>query len=118
ELAEKEFELVMDASGFTDSFMFPFRMDYSQYTPRGHYTRSEDLQKYFRAMMWYGQVPFNVYTDEESKELDLEQVTRALLMTYALFLENGGTPDAALWENIYDPTVFYVGKTDDLTIYD
>ncbi|HEX7542063.1 MAG TPA: DUF3160 domain-containing protein, partial [Anaerolineales bacterium] len=25
---------------------------YGQYTPRGHYTRSEDLKKYFKAMIW------------------------------------------------------------------
>lgn len=93
-------------------------MDYSQYIPRGHYTRNEDLERYFRAMMWYGQVPFNVYADEKTREPDIKQVTRALLMTYTLFLEKDGIPDATLWENIYDPTVFYVGKTDDLTIYD
>jgi hypothetical protein len=118
EFAEKEFELVMTAAGFSKSFLFPFKMDYSQYIPRGHYTRSGDLERYFRTLMWYGQVPFNVYKDERTKELDMKQVTRAMLMTYALFLEDGSASDAVLWENIYNPTVFYVGKTDDLTIYD
>jgi hypothetical protein len=118
ELAQKEFELVMNAAGFTDSFIFPFKLDYSQYKPRGHYTRNEDFERFFRTMMWYGQVPFNVYADNVSNELDVSQVTRALLMTYALFLEGGGSSDLQLWENIYDPTVFYVGKADDLTIYD
>jgi len=32
--------------------------DYSQYIPRGHYTRSEDLKMYFKAMMWYGRLTF------------------------------------------------------------
>jgi hypothetical protein len=118
ELAESEFELVKSAAGFKNSFLFPFMIDYSQYILRGHYTRNETLERYFRAMMWYGQVPFNVYADEETREPDIKQVTRALLMTYTLFLEKDGTPDATLWENIYDPTVFYVGKTDDLTVYD
>jgi hypothetical protein len=30
--------------------------DYSQYVPRGHYTRDEQLQRYFRTMMWYGRI--------------------------------------------------------------
>ena len=41
-------------------------IDYSQYILRGHYTRNETLERYFRAMMWYGQVPFNVYADEDT----------------------------------------------------
>jgi hypothetical protein len=32
--------------------------DYSQYVPRGHYTRSEKLKRYFKAMMWYGRMAF------------------------------------------------------------
>ncbi len=118
ELAQKEFALVTDAGGFMDSHLFPFKLDYSQYVPRGHYTRSEDLKRYFMALMWYGQVPFNVYKDDSGRELDKKQITKALLMTYALFLENGDDPDHILWEQIYAPTVFYVGKADDLTVYD
>jgi hypothetical protein len=29
-------------------------VDWSQFTPRGHYTHSEGLQNYFKAMMWLG----------------------------------------------------------------
>ena len=32
--------------------------DYSQYVPRGHYTQSEALKRYFKAMMWYGRMAF------------------------------------------------------------
>ncbi len=32
--------------------------DYSQYNPRGHYTYSEELSQYFRAMMWLGRMTF------------------------------------------------------------
>ena len=27
--------------------------DYTQYIPRGHYTSSDELKSYFKAMMWY-----------------------------------------------------------------
>jgi len=82
--------------------------DYSQYKPRGHYTRSEELKKYFRAMMWYGRLTFRLN--------DAFETRRALLLTQVLRSATAadGTPAVQLWENIYDPTVFIVGKADDL----
>jgi hypothetical protein len=82
--------------------------DYSQYKPRGHYTRSEELKKYFRAMMWYGRLTFRLN--------DAYETRRALLLTQVLRSATAadGTPAVQLWENIYDPTVFIVGKADDL----
>jgi len=82
--------------------------DYSQYIPRGHYTRSEELKIYFKAMMWYGRLTFRLRDEFETR--------RALLLVHALHSANAadGTPASILWENIYDPTVFIVGKADDL----
>ena len=82
--------------------------DYSQYIPRGHYTRSEDLKMYFKAMMWYGRLTFRQADDFETR--------RALLLTQALrsATSTDGTSAVTLWENIYEPTVFIVGKSDDL----
>lgn len=81
---------------------------YGQYTPRGHYTRSEDLKMYFKAMMWYGRLTFRLNDDFETR--------RALLLTQAVRSATAadGTPAVTLWENIYEPTVFIVGKADDL----
>ncbi len=83
--------------------------DYSQYTPRGHYTRSEELQQYFKAMMWYGRMTFRLKNAAETK--------RALLMIQALRSAPavGGKSAIELWSGIYDPTVFIVGKADDLS---
>jgi hypothetical protein len=82
--------------------------DYSQYIPRGHYTRSEDLKMYFKAMMWYGRMTFRQVDDFETR--------RALLLVQALrsAVEPDGSPAIPLWQNIYEPTVFIVGKSDDL----
>lgn len=117
-MAEKEYALIQEQSGFKMSVIFPFKLDYSQFKPRGHYTRSDDFKRYFIAMAWYGQAPFPLYLDQERKIRDVEQTLQALLVTYALFLERDGVQDTAEWEKIYDPTSFYVGKSDDLTIYD
>jgi hypothetical protein len=86
--------------------------DYSQYIPRGHYTRSEELKKYFRAMMWYGRLTFRLRDDFETR--------RALLMTQTLrtATASDGTPAITLWQNIYEPTVFIVGKADDLSFFE
>jgi hypothetical protein len=82
--------------------------DYSQYIPRGHYTLSEDLKMYFKAMMWYGRLTFRQTDDFETR--------RALLLVQALRSATtaDGTTAVSLWENIYEPTVFIVGKADDL----
>lgn len=118
QLAAEEFSLMTAASGFKKSPIFGFDLDYSQYKPRGHYTRSEDFQRYFRAMMWYGQVPFALYTEKDGEIVpDIKQAARALLITYSVFMNYKDMSDAELWEKIYDPTVFYVGSTDDLNIY-
>ena len=86
--------------------------DYSQYIPRGHYTRSVELEDYFKAMMWYGRLTFRLNDGFETQ--------RALLMVQSM--NNAATADGTnamdLWTNIYDATVFIVGKADDLSIYE
>ena len=81
--------------------------DYSQYIPRGHYTRSEALERYFKAMMWYGRLTFRLRDDFETQ--------RALLITRALqdTVTAGGEAAATLWANIFEPVTFLVGKIDD-----
>jgi hypothetical protein len=113
-LALQEYELMEDQSGYKQSAIFPFELDYSQYKPRGHYTRNDELKMYFKAMMWYGQVPFPVFRND--KDRNEEQTLQALLMTHTLLSED--KDDLVSWQNIYEPTSFYVGKSDDLNILD
>lgn len=119
QLAGQEFAKITEAKGFEKSPIFECDLDYSQYKPRGHYTRSEALERYFRAMMWYGQAPFALYTEKDGKRvLDEKMTVRALLITYSIFMDYRGNSDVELWEKIYNPTIFYVGSTDDLNIFD
>ncbi len=76
--------------------------DYTQYIPRGHYNKSEELKTYFRAMMWYGRMTFRAVNEDETRS--------AALMT--LLLSN--QQDYDRWNSIYEPTNFFVGKSDDL----
>ncbi|QOR36856.1 DUF3160 domain-containing protein [Clostridium sp. 'deep sea'] len=118
-LATAEYELILGEGGFLKSKIFPFELDYSQYKPRGHYTRDNDFKRYFRTMMWYGQVPYPLYNIKSNgeKERNVKQTLQALLITYTVFLENKNSNDIDLWEGIFEPTNFYVGACDDLTIY-
>ncbi len=92
--------------------------DYSQYVPRGHYTRNEDFQRYFRAMMWYGRMSFHLSTPADV-EAARRETRAALLIVRALYTARIGEETALdVWERIYEPTVFFVGAADDLTVYD
>ncbi len=86
--------------------------DYSQYIPRGHYTRSVELENYFKAMMWYGRLTYRLKNTVETQ--------RALLMIQAIrnAQSESGRSAEELWQNIYDPTVFIVGKADDLSFHE
>jgi hypothetical protein len=114
-LADAEIDLIKAHEGFADSPIFGRKEDYSQYVPRGHYTRNDLLKNYFMAMMWYGRMSFNLYKSLPSagKEPDTGSTRQAIMMAMAL---DGRAFD--LWKTVYDPTVFFVGETDDLSVYD
>ena len=79
--------------------------DYSQYIPRGHYDKTEQLKVYFKSMMWYGRLTFRLKNDDEIKS--------GILITLALNKES----NQASWNKIYEPVNFFVGKSDDITYY-
>lgn len=81
--------------------------DYTQYNPRGHYTRSEDLKMYFRSMMYLGRITFRQKSQDETKS--------AVLLTQAL---ESSQDLKDKWDKIYEPTNFFVGAADDLTYQD
>ena len=76
--------------------------DYTQYIPRGHYTGSDKLKAYFKAMMWYGRMTFRLKSEDETRS--------AVLMTLALKDPN----NLAAWDKIGQTTKFFVGESDDL----
>jgi hypothetical protein len=112
DIVEDELTLIEQAGGIFTSPLFGIDEDYSQYKPRGHYTRNETFGRYFRAMMWYGRMPFTLHSLDENV---VRQATRqALLIIQALNSSN----NLSRWERIYLPTTFFVGVADDLTVYD
>lgn len=114
-LVENETALLDAADGRHPSPLFGYEIDYSLFTPRGHYTRSEELKKYFKGMSWYGVVPFPMY-ESDGTTRDTRSAMRSIIAVTALcrLPESDG---GALWENVYSPTAFFVGAADDLTPY-
>ena len=91
--------------------------DYSQYIPRGHYTRNEKLENYFKAMMWYGRIDFKLRPalKEPAVTYGKKMTRQAILMADALLRDEDAFK---LWKMIYEPTVYFVGKTNDLYVDD
>jgi len=109
----QELSLIEAHQGFEPSPLLgdDYLEDYSQYVPRGHYTRSEELKRYFKAMMWYGRINLRLKYTEETR--------MALLIVQTIHnTQIDGEPALTIWERIYEPTAFFVGKTDDLNIMD
>lgn len=116
ETAKQEVELIMKSEGAYPSPLYgKFRNgqqdDYTQFKPRSHYEKNSILRSYWRAMIWYGRNGF--LTD--SDDLTLDAFIQTLLLTSTSEADQVATE---LWESIYLPTVFFVGKSDDLTFYD
>ena len=77
--AKAEIERVMKSENDRTPFMADYNeisFPYSLFRPRGHYTRNETLQRYFRGMMWLQTVPFGLEDANEVKE--------AVMVAYAL----------------------------------
>ncbi len=106
--------------GFSDEWFMEYMEDFSQYIPRGHYTRSELLSQYFKAMMWFGRIMFRLVPggDLESNEKGMDETAQAILLALALTEDVAGLPNGTsgfdVWDAVYEPTAFFVGSADDL----
>jgi len=127
EIVKKEIELIEQHKGWENSPLFLYREDYSQYIPRGHYTKSEKLKNYFKAMMWYGRITAliqgspalspgesiclgntqGIISDDDARI----QTLQALLLS-KYFSQSEGIQNR--WNRVYAITSFLVGFSDDL----
>jgi len=113
DMAKAELQLINEAKGIAPSPFFTplrpeFENDYSQFTPRSHYTKNNILKSYFIAMMWYGRLGFTVK--------DAALTRDALMITGQINnLKVGGSSLAKMWSDLSATIDFFVGETDDLT---
>lgn len=114
DLAAEELALVEAAAGIQPSPItsdgtcewpnsFVGCIDYSLFRPRGHYTRTPELERYFRSMSVLGLEGFGL--------AEGVGVTPGLLVTRVMVTD----PDLlAGWQALYEPTAFLVGLADDV----
>jgi hypothetical protein len=92
----------------------PRLMDFSQFKPRGHYEKSQVLQRYFKCMMWLGRVDLRIAGGEEN-DSSLTELACALFL-YKLISTN--SEDFDTWKTFDSILQGFIGKTDSLTFND
>lgn len=105
ELVQYELNYINQADCIEESMITGKSEDYTQYIPRGYYEGDQQLEQYFKAMMWYGRMHFS----QEQEDMDRS----ALLMTKAL---EDDSQAYGMWESIYAVTSFFAGASDDLGV--
>ena len=104
----EEVNKVMAAENNYSDFMQDYKnvmFAYSLFRPRGHYTRSEKLQRYFRGMMWLQTVPFGLNHEDE--------VRAAVMQAYALKLDKESQKN---YNRLNQLITFLMGKSDNLSL--
>ncbi len=118
DLVNAELALINSASGKQQSPIFmglENGEDYTQYIPRGHYTRNDALKSYFKSMMWYGRMTFRL--KGRDPETGKAETRSAILLVHTLRnTQVDGRAAIQAWADLYAPTVFFVGRSDDLTV--
>ena len=108
EIDTEEVNKVMAAENNYSDFMQDYKnvmFAYSLFRPRGHYTRSEKLQRYFRGMMWLQTVPFGLNHDDE--------VRAAVMQAYALKVDKESQEN---YNRLNQLITFLMGKSDNLSL--
>ena len=120
EEVNKVLTLIENHNTISENWFMGYYEDFTQYVPRGHYTRSEILGQYFKAMMWYGRIGFRLFPNpsDSSNDQGKNETCQSILISLALDEQVEGLPDDIMgynaWDALYQPTAFLVGTSDDL----
>lgn len=97
----------------------PRTIDFSQFTPRGHYTLTPALTQYFKAMMWLGRIeiyliaPVSAPPPPPQTDADIQRQT----IDAVLLKELADTTNAFPLLNQIDNIIkFFVGEQDNVTL--
>jgi len=95
----------------------PRTIDFSQFTPRGHYTGTPALTQYFKAMMWLGRIEIYlippVSADPPQKDADIQRQTIDAVLIKELADTSNSFP---LLDQIDSIIKFFVGDQDNVTL--
>ena len=114
ERAREEIERILKADNFDISGITGKMEDYTFYKPRGHYTASEALSRYFRAMAYLGGTSIPL----QALDLELERLRENTALTALLCLIFEDESLRRRWDSLYEPISFLIGAADDPAIND
>jgi hypothetical protein len=93
-------------------------LDYSQFRPRGHYTKNATLKRYFRAMMWLGRADcgWNVLPPAPGSgvQVDADRELRDAILLVEVLQAGEGLKRLRALDDIIN---FMVGRSDNLTVF-
>ena len=85
-------------------------VDFSQFTPRGHYLGIPELERYFRAMMWLGRMDLPILdVDPDTGETLFRRRMLEAAVGFSLLLDPA---TLAHWKHIDDTVRAFVGEPD------
>ena len=105
-----EYERVMKSVNTTSEFLeytdVPF--EYSLFRPRGHYTRNDNLKRYFRTMMWLQTVPLR-----SDNPFDM---LKANILAVEICDDLDNPRLCSLYKKLTEPMNYLMGMPDDVSI--
>ena len=103
---------ILKAEGISVSPISGKNEDYTFYLPRGHYTGSEELSRYFRAMAYLGGMP--VLLNAQKIDTEENRKNAALIAILCALFEDAELKKS--WESVYEPLTWLIGAADDPSI--
>ena len=102
------------ANTTTDFALFgtAHEMDWTRFTPRGHYADSYGLPKYFQALTWLGLAQFPLVETDRSVRLNREGLAAATLL-YQSFVRSGAKVQ---WDTLERAYKSLAGSSDQTTL--
>jgi hypothetical protein len=101
-----EYEHANTAQGFKSDFLGDSLMDYTQFQPRGNYTRTDSLKRYFKCIKWLNSA--SIYLDDDSG------LNKAVLMGYSMLQSDASQKNYQTFSNIIQ---FLAGEENNLSIF-
>ncbi len=101
----KEIKLINTHSKIEKSNIFSKDEDFTQYKPRGHYNDDEQLKAYFKSMMYFQRMQFNIDIEKEFFSM--------LIFTSTLSQSN----IIKIYKQMNNILSIYLPQSDNITIY-
>jgi hypothetical protein len=89
--------------------------DFTQFKVRGHYVGDPQLERYFRALMWYGQYPIYVPRNDEHYVWDVPHIDEAAIVHMRDIIRSSSKYYND-WLTLYNVTSALIGESDSINL--